>query len=151
MARARPSADPGAATLPRATLDALTTLLAAAPARLGAGRLVCIDGPSGSGKTTAADALAARLAAGGHHDVVTLHMDDQYDGWDGLGAAPGRVAHAVLAPLAAGGAGRYRRYDWHAGRFAEEHVVPPVGPRTLVLLEGVGSGAAPLAPYRSVL
>ncbi|NEN79273.1 4-amino-4-deoxy-L-arabinose transferase [Nocardioides zeae] len=125
-------------------------LVPARPARLGPARLVCVDGPSGSGKTTAAAFLAHALTAAGH-EVVELHMDDQYDGWDGLGAAPGRVARDVVEPLAAGRAGRYRRYDWHTGRFAEEHVVPPVGPRSVLLLEGVGSGAAPLAAYRSLL
>lgn len=136
--------------LPAGTLEVLLRLVAGSPARLGAGRLVCVDGPSGSGKTTAAASFAQALAGAGHA-VVELHMDDQYDGWDGLGAAPGRVAADVVEPLADGRAGRYRRYDWHTGAFAEEHEVPPVGPRSVVLLEGVGSGAAPLAAYRSVL
>ncbi|MDR6176046.1 uridine kinase [Nocardioides zeae] len=151
MARARPSAElPPAEALPAGTLEVLLRLVARSPARLGAGRLVCVDGPSGSGKTTAAAALARALAGAGHA-VVELHMDDQYDGWDGLGAAPGRVARDVVEPLADGRAGRYRRYDWHAGAFAEEHEVAAVGPRGVLVLEGVGSGAAPLAPYRSLL
>ncbi|WP_447645787.1 uridine kinase family protein [Nocardioides zeae] len=136
--------------MPARSLDLLRGLVSQCPARLGPGRLVCVDGPSGSGKTTAAAELARALEADGHA-VVALHMDDQYDGWDGLSAAPGRVAREVVEPLAAGRAGRYRRYDWHAGAFAEEHEVPPVGPRSVVLLEGVGSGAAPLAAYRSLL
>lgn len=150
MAPARPSAEPRAGALPARSLEVLQGLVARCPARLGPGRLVCVDGPSGSGKTTAAASLARALEANGHA-VVALHMDDQYDGWGGLGDAPGRVAREVVEPLAAGRAGRYRRYDWYAGAFAEEHVVPAVGPRDVVLLEGVGSGAAPLAAYRSLL
>ena len=54
----------------------------------------------------------------------------------------------LLLPLAAGRAGSYRRYDWVAGQFAEEVVVEPV---PLLVLEGVGSGAARFAPLVTVL
>ncbi|MDF9717218.1 4-amino-4-deoxy-L-arabinose transferase [Nocardioides sp. ChNu-153] len=125
----------------------------AAPARCGAARLLCVDGPAGSGKTTAAGALATALTAddrvGGA--VTVLHMDDHYEGWDGLDAAPGRLARDVVGPLAAGGVGTYRRYDWYAGAFAETRRLGPVGPGDVVVLEGVGAGAGVLAPYRSLL
>ena len=45
---------------------------------------------------------------------------------------------ALLLPLARGVAGSYRRYDWHAARFAE---TVPVEPVELLILEGVGSGS----------
>jgi dephospho-CoA kinase len=50
--------------------------------------------------------------------------------------------------MAEGGSGSYRRYDWVAGHFAEEVVVEPV---PLLVLEGVGSGAARFAPLVTVL
>jgi uridine kinase len=52
------------------------------------------------------------------------------------------VAREVVAPLRAGRPGRYRRYDWLRGEFAEEHVVEPVD---VLVLEGVGSGGSAFA------
>lgn len=94
-------------------------------------RLVVVDGPAGSGKT----ALAAQL--GDALPAQVLHMDDLYEGWRGLEPAWGRLDAGVLTPLAAGRAGRYRRFDWHLDRFAEWHDVP-VAPYLVV--EGCGAG-----------
>ncbi|QIX28785.1 hypothetical protein ncot_13810 [Nocardioides sp. JQ2195] len=108
------------------------------------GRLICIDGPAGSGKTTLATALAEAVPG-----AVLLHMDDMYEGWSGLNDDLGpRLRDQVIAPLAAGEPGLFRRFDWHLDRFAELHVVPP---SDLLVLEGVGSGDLALAPYRSTL
>lgn len=106
---------------------------------LGEARLVCVDGPAGAGKTTLAgqllDAARARVPS-----VALLHLDDLLEGWGGLGPAlVNRVRSSVLAPLAEGRPGRYRRWDWWADGWAEEHVVDPV---SLLLLEGVGAAAA---------
>jgi uridine kinase len=114
-------------------IDALAERVRAAPPRCGATRLVCIDGPSGSGKTT----LAARLVAA-LDDPPVLHMDDVYPGWDGLAAAVPLLHEQVVAPLVAGRAARYRRYDWHRGEFAEAH---DLGTPPLLVVEGAGCGA----------
>lgn len=105
-------------------------LVLAAPATLGAGRLVCIDGPSGSGKTTLAGALAS-LAP----QCVVVHTDELLHGWGGLEGLAATV-EALLAPLAEGRPGHWRRWDWHADELAEEHEVEPGG---LLVLEGTGS------------
>jgi hypothetical protein len=115
--------------------DAAALLLEVArsrPPTLGSGRLVCIDGPAGSGKTTLAAAVAARAPGS-----TLVHLDDLYDGWDGLPGV-GAQLDTLLLPLARGEAGRYRRYDWHAGRFAE---TVQVAPTALLVLEGVGAGS----------
>ena len=109
---------------------------------LGAGRLVCVDGPAGSGKTTLAAAVAA-LRPG----TRVLHMDDLYDGWDGLPHITGQLA-GLLRPLALGQNGSYRRYDWDAGRYAETVAVPPV---PLLVLEGVASGSRAHADLTTAL
>ncbi len=122
----------------------------ARPARLGAGRLVCVDGPAGSGKTTLAsalnrgfrDALRSTDPLSGGARVRMLHMDNLYDGWDGLAAGMATVADSVVGPLRAGSPGRYRRYDWHRSCFAEEREVPPCD---VLLVEGVGAGASAYA------
>jgi uridine kinase len=95
-----------------------------------------VDGPSGSGKSTLATALRRGFREAGVDDVRVLHMDSLYDGWEGLDAGIATVATSVVAPLAAGLPGRYRRFDWHAMVFAEELLVRPCD---VLLVEGVGA------------
>jgi len=111
--------------------------LRAAPPRLGSGRLLCIDGPAGSGKTTLAAEVVAALPAG--LSVGVVHLDDVYPGWEGLAEGVRRAARDLVAPLAAGRPGGYRRYDWVAGAQAEWRQVDPVD---VLVLEGVGAGPA---------
>jgi uridine kinase len=101
------------------------------PATLGRGRLVSIDGPAGAGKTTLAAQVAA-MAPGAR----VIHMDDLYEGWNGLPEVSRQLA-GLLRPLADRLPGSYRRYDWDAGAFAETVTVEPTD---LLVLEGVGSG-----------
>lgn len=109
---------------------AIVELLDSRSPTLGAGRLLCVDGPAGSGKTTLARAVAGLTGA------PVVRMDDLYPGWSGLFDVEPHVL-GILDPLAAGTPGRYRRYDWYAGEYAEEHEVAPV---PLLILEGVGAG-----------
>lgn len=111
------------------------------PPTLGTGRLVAVDGPAGSGKTT----LAAEV--GSLAGAPVLHLDDLYPGWDGLPEVD-PVVLGVLEPLAAGRSGRYRRYDWYAGSYAEAHEVEPA---PLLVLEGVGAGNRAWAPLITAL
>lgn len=115
-------------------------LVASRPPTLGAGRLLCIDGPAGSGKTTLAAAVAARTGA------PVLRMDDLYPGWDGLLTVDAHVLD-ILGPLSENRPGRYRRYDWLVGAYAEEHTVVPA---PLLVLEGVGSGKQAWASWTTV-
>jgi uridine kinase len=124
-----------------AAADRVLGLVRARPPTLGAGRLVCVDGPAGSGKTTLAAALADRAGA------TVVHLDDLYPGWDGLDAV-GEHVLGVLAPLAEGRPGRYRRWDWTASARAEEHVVAPA---PLLVLEGVAAGNLAWAAWCTVL
>jgi uridine kinase len=137
----------GSGAVPPETVAAVLDHALAAPARLGNGRLVCVDGPAGSGKSTLAravgEAALARLAT-----VHVIHTDDLLDGWRGLPGL-GRTLHDdVVAPLADGRPARYRRYDWLEGAFAEEHMVAPMD---LLVLDGVGTGHPSLAPWRATL
>jgi uridine kinase len=113
-----------------------------APPTLGPGRLVCIDGPAGSGKTTLAEALVEAVPG-----ARVVHCDELLEGWPGL---PGLAAtiEALLAPLAAGEAGQWRRWDWIADGWAEVHTVEPGG---LLVLEGVGSWSPRIAALVGVL
>jgi hypothetical protein len=102
-------------------------------------RLVCVDGPAGSGKSTLATQLAVELAC------QVVHLDDLYEGWEaGPDGGARRLREWVLEPLAAGRAGRYRRYDWVAGAYAEEHDVEP---GAFLVVEGCGAAARRVDPW----
>lgn len=116
------------------------------PPTLAHARLVCVDGPAGSGKTTLARAV--RDAAAEIGSVALVQVDDLLDGWGGLAGAGRTLEVDVLDPLRQGRPGRYRRYDWHAARFAEE---VPVAPVDLLLVEGVGSWRTSYASWVTTL
>ncbi len=121
--------------------DQIVDLALSRPPTLGSGRLVCIDGPAGSGKTTLAGAVAGRTGA------RVVHLDDLYDGWTGLDALD-RQLPTILDPLSQDLPGRFRRYDWARGAYAETVEVPP-GP--WLVLEGVGAGSLDQAARCTVL
>jgi dephospho-CoA kinase len=121
--------------------DLVLDLARSRPPTLGPGRLICVDGPAGSGKTTLAAELAELSAA------TVLHMDDMFEGWDGLPRITDQL-ETILRPLAAGESGSYRRWDWLGNAWAE---TVPVGPVPLLVLEGVGSGSAQVASLITVL
>jgi uridine kinase len=125
------------------TFAALAPRVLAAPARLGAVRLVCVDGPAGSGKTTFAGRLVDALGGG----AGLVHLEDLYAGWT-LSGAVARLSAGVLRPLAEGRPGTHHRYDWAAGRFDDEPVAVPL-PRVLVV-EGCGSSPRALDPWTSL-
>ncbi len=122
--------------------DRVLDLARSRPPTLGDGRLLCVDGPAGSGKTTLADALLRREPAS-----VVVHMDDLFEGWDGLPTVDAQLV-TLLEPLAEGRPGTYRRWDWHASRWAEQVAVEPA---PLLVLEGVGSGSLVAEPFTTVL
>lgn len=105
--------------------------------------VVAIDGPAGAGKTTLSHHLAPHLTweddSGYRREATIVHLDDLYNGWaDGPAGGAQRVAEQVLKPLAKRKSGRYHRYDWHRGAFAEPHDVHPA---PFVIVEGSGAGA----------
>ncbi|MGT2461896.1 chorismate-binding protein [Sinomonas atrocyanea] len=107
------------------------------PAR--APSVILLDGRSGAGKTSLAIELAAALRE--HRTVTLIHLEDVYPGWDGLAEGIARCADHVLGPLRRGEEARWRPWDWERGADGPERVSEPAD---VVLLEGVGAGAAPL-------
>jgi len=115
------------------------------PPRLGRVRLVAVDGRSGSGKTT----FAGRLASALGERASVLHTDDLYDGWGHPTSFDERLWDWVLRPLSVGRPARYRRYDWHMGRFGTDWTELP--PPEVLIMEGVsvaGSRWERLVSYR---
>lgn len=96
--------------------------------------VVLIDGPSGAGKSTLADALIAAWPTDAAPQLVRL--DDLYPGWGGLEAGSRMIAGELLAPLRRTGLGRWRGWDWAAGRPAGRHEVRADRP---VVIEGCGA------------
>lgn len=115
----------------RPDLAELATLAGERPPRCGKVRVLAVDGGAAAGKSTVAGLLAARLPG-----AAVLHTDDLLEGWAGQFGFHHRLREQVLAPLAAGLPGRYRRYDWIAGRFGDEVTVevPDV-----LIVEGVSA------------
>ena len=102
--------------------DELVVARARAPAAARAGAARRRRRPAGSGKTTARGAIAAARRPDAH---ASLHLDDLYEGWSGLeGSLWPRLSAQVLEPLRRGRPGRYQRYDWLAGAFADWVDVP---------------------------
>lgn len=96
--------------------------------------LVVIDGRSGAGKSSLAEMLVAQWPLPGPAQLVAL--DALYPGWDGMDAGVELARRDIAEPFARGEDGRYRRWDWAASRYAEEHVV--ASDRALIL-EGCGA------------
>lgn len=116
------------------------TLLRREPA-CGRTRVVAVDGHSGAGKTEFAHQLANRL------DSPVFSLEDIYPGWHGLEATV-PMLREILAALAVDELGRGHRWDWVNDRPGAPITVAP-GP--LLIVDGVGSGAAPVRPFLSLL
>lgn len=100
-------------------------------------RVVLVDGGSGSGKTTIAHELAAGMRSEGRR-VQVVSLDEFYPGWHGLAAASAMVVDDVLVR------GRYRRWDWEAGRPGDEVVLDPDAD---LVIEGCGALTPASAPW----
>ena len=122
--------------------DSIVALIREREPACGSTKVVAVDGPSGSGKTSLSDQLAE--AAGG----MVLHLEDLYPGWHGLSATPPMVAHGILDAIAADQIGTAARWDWVNDRPGP---TLRVRPRPLLILDGVGSGAAVIRPFLSLL
>jgi uridine kinase len=114
---------------------------------------VLVDGLAGAGKTTLAGLLADRLRRGGApgfagSTVAVVAADDLYQGWAGLPGVGRRAYQQLVHPLVDGTRPRLASWDWHAARWGSPEPLPAAD---VVLLEGVGSWSAQLAPFTTLL
>ncbi|GAB3278102.1 uridine kinase family protein [Kineosporia babensis] len=105
-------------------------------------RLVAVDGRSGSGKSTLGLQLAAELAA------PILHLDDLYEGWQGLDGVGPLLNEWIVQPLLADQTARWRPYIWSDGTRGDWQEVPP---SPVLVLEGCGAGSRAVAEHLSLL
>jgi uridine kinase len=122
--------------------DDLVAVIRGRQPACGSTTVVAVDGPSGSGKTSLADHLAEVAGA------AVLHLEDLYPGWHGLSATPPMVAHGILDAIAVDQIGMASRWDWVNDRPGPTLRVPPT---PLLIIDGVGSGAAVIRPFLSLL
>ena len=77
--------------------------------------IVLIDGRAGSGKSTLAQALKNELFKVGDSLPRVIHMDDLYEGWDGLNAGVDVLQRLILGPLSRGKVASWQEWNWVTG------------------------------------
>ena len=98
--------------------------------------IILIDGRAGSGKSTLAALLQNQLFKDGESLPRLIHMDDLYDGWDGLQAGVDYLQRLILNPIVARKKASWQEFDWAAGergRWREFEGQTPL------IVEGCGS------------
>jgi uridine kinase len=95
---------------------------------------VLVDGASGTGKTSLAAELAARWPTG--RQVIVVHMDDLYGGWDGLAAGILALEVSLLTPRSRGEAAHLGSYNWLTESWDDGQIIPA---HVDVIVEGCGS------------
>ena len=98
--------------------------------------IILIDGRAGSGKSTLAALLQNQLFKEGESLPRLIHMDDLYEGWDGLQAGVDYLQRMILNPVHARRKATWQEFDWalgERGRWREFEGGTPL------IIEGCGS------------
>jgi uridine kinase len=74
--------------------------------------IIVIDGRAGSGKSTLALDLQNELFRAGESLPRVIHMDDLYEGWNGLSLGTEYLQRVVLGPLLFSGTSSWQEYNW---------------------------------------
>ena len=99
--------------------------------------ILLIDGRAGSGKSTLADLVQRGYFKLGDSLPRVVHMDDLYEGWDGLEAGVDYLNRFVLAPLKRREGASWQEWDWAANERAGQWREFRGG--TPLIVEGCGS------------
>lgn len=98
--------------------------------------IILIDGRAGSGKSTLADALQRQLFREGESLPRVIHMDDLYEGWDGLDAGADYLQRMILNRLARGEKAEWQMWDW---ALSERNEWREFSGGTPLIIEGCGA------------
>jgi uridine kinase len=74
--------------------------------------IVLIDGRAGSGKSTSAEALQQQLFRDGESAPRVIHMDNIFEGWDGLALGSDYMVRFILQPLARQETASWQDWSW---------------------------------------
>ena len=73
---------------------------------------ILIDGRAGSGKSTFAEALQQQLFLDGESAPRVIHMDNIFEGWDGLALGSDYMVRFILQPLARQETASWQDWSW---------------------------------------
>jgi len=74
--------------------------------------IVLIDGRAGSGKSTFAESLQQQLFREGESAPRVIHMDNIFEGWDGLALGSDYMVRFILQPLARQETASWQDWSW---------------------------------------
>ena len=74
--------------------------------------IVLIDGRAGSGKSTFAEALQQQLFRDGESAPRVIHMDNIFEGWEGLALGSDYMVRFILQPLARRETASWQDWSW---------------------------------------
>ena len=74
--------------------------------------IVLIDGRAGSGKSTFAESLQQQLFRDGESAPRVIHMDNIFEGWDGLAVGSDYMVRFILQPLARAETASWQDWSW---------------------------------------
>jgi uridine kinase len=73
---------------------------------------ILIDGRAGSGKSTFAEALQQQLFRDGESAPRVIHMDNIFEGWEGLALGSDYMVRFILQPLARRETASWQDWSW---------------------------------------
>lgn len=116
--------------------------------------ILLIDGRAGSGKSTLADLVQRGYFKLGDSLPRVIHMDDLYQGWDGLDAGADYLNRFVLAPLKRREGASWQEWDWSAdarsGQWREFRGGTPLIVEGCGALNGISSESADVRVWLEV-
>ena len=74
--------------------------------------IILIDGRAGSGKSTFASLLQDQVFQETGQSPKIIHMDDLYQGWEGLAQGSRYLIEQILKPLGQNTKSQWQRWDW---------------------------------------
>jgi uridine kinase len=74
--------------------------------------IVLIDGRAGSGKSTFAEKLQQQLFRDGESAPRVIHLDNIFEGWDGLALGSDYMVRFILQPLARRETASWQDWSW---------------------------------------
>ena len=74
--------------------------------------IILIDGRAGSGKSTFAESLQQQLFRDGESAPRVIHMDNIFEGWDGLALGSDYLVRFILNPLSRRETASWQDWSW---------------------------------------